>query len=278
LAKPEGIPEYAATLAAYHAAFAPELRSMVESLPIPSGGRVLDLACGDGSFTQLLAGRVAEAGLVCGVDLASDYLKLAKALAASGPSSRRFAFAVGDLARLPFRPGAFDLVWCAQSFYSLPDPVGALRVLAGLVKAGGIVAVLESDTFHQVLLPWPIEVELALRRAELAAFVASADQPRKYYVGRRLRQVFEAAGLRGVRRRCWSLERAAPLDSSTRAFLEAYLHELGGRCGPHLSPDEARMVRPYLDPGSKDYLPSRGDLDFSVVEHVVWATPPDLSE
>jgi hypothetical protein len=39
-----GLPEYETMLAAYHAAFAPELRAMVEALPIRKGDRVLDLA------------------------------------------------------------------------------------------------------------------------------------------------------------------------------------------------------------------------------------------
>lgn len=270
----DGIPEYAAALAAYHAAFAPELRGMIDSLPIGQGGRVLDLACGDGSYASLLAGRVGSSGLICAVDLAPDYLKLAADRSRSGPAPDRVGFAVADLDHLPFEPASFDLAWCAQSFYSLPDPVGALKTLAGLVRPGGVVAVLESDTVHQVLLPWPIEVELTVRTAEFAAFAAETRRPQKYYVGRRLRLVFEEAGLRDVRRTCWSMVRSAPLDDCTRAYLVAYLQELERRIAPHLAPEAARAVRPYFDPDSEEYLPDRRDLDFTVLEHFVRAGPP----
>jgi ubiquinone/menaquinone biosynthesis C-methylase UbiE len=268
----EGIPDYAASLASYHAAFAPELREMIEALPIGRGARVLDVACGDGTYSRLLAGRVGEEGSVWGIDLAPDYLDLASRQGRTGPSPDRVRYAVADLARLPFATGTFDLAWCAQSFYSLPDPVAALRALAALVRPGGVVAVLESDTLHQVLLPWPIDVELALRSAELLGFVRDSNQPRKFYVGRRLRTLFEAAGLRDVRRRCWSIVRSAPLDACTRLFLVGYLHELERRCAADLGPELARKVRPYLDPDSESYLPDRGDLDLTVVEHVVWAS------
>ena len=49
----------------------------------------------------------------------------------------------------------------------------ALRHLVRVTKPGGVVAVLEADTLHHVILPWPIEVELAARAAELEPTPAS---------------------------------------------------------------------------------------------------------
>ncbi len=264
----EEIPEYVSALAAYHAAFAPELRSMVAELPVADGSRVLDLACGDGTYARWLAPR---AGGVWAVDLAVPYLEVARLTAASGPAPDRILFTAARLERLPFPEGTFDLAWCAQSLYSLPDPVASLRLLARFVRPGGIVAVLESDTLHQVLLPWPVEVELAVRIAERAGFAGESQSPRKFYVGRRLRQVFETAGLRDVRRRTWAIDRQAPLDAPTRAFLVEYLRDLHARARPHLATDHASRADRYLDPNSPDYLPDWPDLAFSLVEHVVWA-------
>ncbi len=86
---------------------------------------------------------------------------------------------------MPFAPASFDVVWCAQSLFSLPEPLAAVTRMAELAKPGGLVAVLEDDTLHQVLLPWPIDVELAVRTAEWAALVDQSAHPRKFYVGRR---------------------------------------------------------------------------------------------
>lgn len=264
------VPAYVSALATYHAAFAPELREMVASLPVAAGSRVLDVACGDGTYSRWLAPRVGDVGGVWSVDLASDYLDLARRATHAGPAPDRILFCVADLRRLPFAPAAFDVVWCAQSLYSLADPVATLRRMADAARAGGIVAVLESDTLHQVLLPWPIEVELAVRGAELVGFAEESEAPRKFYVGRRLRQVFEAAGLRDVRRRTWAIDRQAPLDAPTRAFLAEYLRELHQRVRPHLPPSHAAKAERLLDPDSPDYLPDWPDLAFTVIEHVVW--------
>jgi SAM-dependent methyltransferase len=79
--------------------------------------------------------------------------------------------------RLPFTDGSFDAVWCAQSPFSLREPVDAVTRMARAVKPGGLVAVLEDDTLHQVLLPWPVDVELAVRKAEWESFREEADHP-----------------------------------------------------------------------------------------------------
>ena len=49
-------------LAAYHRAFAAELRVMVDTLPLAPGSVVLDMACGDGVYTPWLAERVGPDG------------------------------------------------------------------------------------------------------------------------------------------------------------------------------------------------------------------------
>ncbi|MGP0069021.1 MAG: class I SAM-dependent methyltransferase [Isosphaeraceae bacterium] len=166
MSRPTKLPAYAPTLSAYHRAFADELRVTVASLPIREGDRVLDLACGDGVYAQWLAERVGESGTVMAVDLSPAFLELAQQGMNDEALADRIGFTRADLQHLPIPDDAFDLVWCAQSLYSLPDPVEALRRMERAARLEGIVAVLENDEFHHVLLLWPVEVELALRRAE----------------------------------------------------------------------------------------------------------------
>ena len=170
---PAKLPGYAPTLLAYHRAFASELRALIAGLPLRPGDRVLDLACGDGVYARWLAERVGEGGRVLAVDLSPAFLELARREVCDGRAmADRVTFARADLRHLPIPDDSFDLVWCAQSLYSLPDPVDALRRMERAARPGGIVAVFENDEFHHVLLPWPVEVELALRQAELAALTS----------------------------------------------------------------------------------------------------------
>ena len=78
---PTDLPDYAPMLTAYHRGHAAELRAMVGDLPVQAGDCVLDMPCGDGAYTVLLAEKVGSSGSVVGVDLSASYLELARARA-----------------------------------------------------------------------------------------------------------------------------------------------------------------------------------------------------
>lgn len=270
----EGIPDYETLLAAYHEAFAAELQAMIAGLPIAPGDRVLEVACGDGDFARRLARHVGPAGSVTAVDISPAYLELARETVRRPPSSGRVHLAAARIEQLPFADDTFDLAWCAQSFYSLPDPVEALRSLRRVVRPGGTVAVLENDTLHHVLLPWPVGIELAVRRAELAELVEESDRPGKFYVGRRLSQLFRAAGFAACAVQTWASNRQAPLGDAERTFLEEYLRKLRDRVADRLDPEMLARFDRLLDPGSGQGLLDRPDFALTCIDHVVCGVKP----
>lgn len=275
-----GIPAYQKGLGAYHEAFAPEIRAMVGGLPIRRKSRVLDLACGDGTFARWLAPCVGPGGSVVAVDLLPDYLDLARQTveAARIRDQRPFAaveYVAGDVEDLPLPDGLFDLVWCAQSFRSLPRPARALRRMVDLSKPGaGLVAILENDAMHQVLLPWPVPLELAIRRAELAALTDGKRDASRYYVGRRLPQLLGDAGLVDVRVATWAANRQAPLSPPERTFLTEYLAALRDRVADDLEPAALEHFDRLARPASPDYLPDQSDLTLTCIDHVVVGRRP----
>ena len=159
------LPGYALSLAAYHRAFAAELAGCVATLPVPAGGRALDLPCGDGFFSACLAERVGPRGEVVAADLSPAFLRLASRICRAAANVR---LVEANAYRLPFPDRSFDLVWCAQSLISLSAPVKVLAEMRRVTRRGGTVAVLETDELHHVLLNWPTGVELAVQRATLA--------------------------------------------------------------------------------------------------------------
>jgi ubiquinone/menaquinone biosynthesis C-methylase UbiE len=270
LATADRLPDYAPMLADYHRAFADELRAMVAALPVREGDRVLDVACGDGSYTGWLAERVGPRGRVTAIDASGAFLALARDAAEGGP----VGLVAGSVERMPFADDSFDLVWCAQSLYSLPDPVSAVRAMRRVARPGGVVAVLENDTLHHLLLPWPVEVELAVRHAELVGFAEESDRPRKYYIGRRLGEVFREAGLVDLRTSTRATNREAPLGPAERAFLRKYLDDLRGRTTPHLQSGLRERFERLVDPGSDGYLLDRPGLTVTCIDHVVTGRKP----
>jgi SAM-dependent methyltransferase len=216
--------------------------------------RVLDVGCGDGFYLGLLASRLSEAGTAIGLDSNDAYLKVAADQPAVADARCGVELVHGELANLPLEPESCDLVWCAQSLYSLPRPVKALKQMSRALRPGGLIAVLENDTLHQVLLPWPSELELALRAAEFKTFTHASMAPDKYYIGRRLPAVFAEAELEPLTFRTQCIDRRAPLDGDLAAFLQAYLKRLAQRVQPHLPPAVASELSQLIDPGDPRYL------------------------
>lgn len=262
------LPAYAPMLAAYHRACADELQQMIADLPLRPGDCVLDMACGDGVYSGWLAERVGPSGRVVGVDIAPAYLELARRNVASQPHAAIISFQIGDINGLPFADDEFDLVWCAHSLYSLPDPIAALREMRRVTKPGGTVAILENDTLHHMLLPWPAELELAVRQAQLAALEESTSQTGRFYIGRNLCGAFEAAGLDGCQITTYTIDRRAPLSDDMRMFLRYYLDDLQQRAAPHLDAAAREALRMLLDPESALYLLDRDDFFLSHIEIV----------
>lgn len=264
------VPKYQPMLAAYHRAFANELRAMVGTLPIKKGQTVLDMACGDGVYSPWLAERVGETGKVIAVDLVADYLAIARIEAAKSPLSQVIEFVESPIEGLPFEDGIFDLVWCAQSLYSLPEPVAALKHMLRVTKPGGIVAVLEGDTVHHVILPWPVEIELSVRAAELQWLARRGRDPSKFYVGRQLRRVFREAGLERIEERSFATDRHAPLGKNEVEYLAEYLKGITEKIDGYFDGSIRTEYDRLVDRNSDSYLLSDPDLTVTCIDHMVW--------
>ena len=185
-------------------------------------------------------------------------------------------FVQADLNRLPLAENSIDLAWCAQSLYSLSDAVEALRLMARAVRPGGHVAVFENDELHHVLLPWPVEIEMAVKKAELHSYIDTSEKPRKYYVGRELRRAFREAGLANCRARSVAFTRQAPLDRAARSFFTRYLVDLHQRVRPYLESGVVELFDRLADPASEQFLLSHPDLAITCLNHVVIGTKPGV--
>ena len=109
---------------------------LVNAVRPTAGERVVDVACGTGAATRLVAARVGPGGVVAGVDGHPGMLTVARAACADGIEWRQ-ASADG----LPFGDDVFDAAICSLGLQFFADRLSALREMRRVVVEGGRLAI-----------------------------------------------------------------------------------------------------------------------------------------
>jgi ubiquinone/menaquinone biosynthesis C-methylase UbiE len=107
------------------------------------GERILDLGCGSGWASRLLARMVSEGpqgfGQVVGVDIADEMVRQARA---ASKDFENVMFVVGSAAQIPWEENFFDKVLSIESFYYYPDQDRALAELFRVMAPRGRLFIL----------------------------------------------------------------------------------------------------------------------------------------
>jgi demethylmenaquinone methyltransferase / 2-methoxy-6-polyprenyl-1,4-benzoquinol methylase len=111
-------------------------RRLTAEAVVSPGDRVLDACCGTGDLA-LASRRLLGSGKVTGLDFSEAMLERARR------KSAEIEWIRGDLLRLPFQDGAFDVVTVGFGVRNVEDLDRALRELRRVLKPGGRLAILE---------------------------------------------------------------------------------------------------------------------------------------
>jgi MPBQ/MSBQ methyltransferase len=103
---------------------------------LPAGTTVLDVGCGIGGSSRMLARDYGFA--VTGVTLSPQQVRRAQELTAPEVNAR---FQVDDALALSFPDASFDVVWSVEAGPHMPDKAQFARELMRVLKPGGILVV-----------------------------------------------------------------------------------------------------------------------------------------
>jgi ubiquinone/menaquinone biosynthesis C-methylase UbiE len=101
-----------------------EKRAVLDALDPVEGRDVLEIACGTGRFTVMLAGRGAD---VVGLDISEAMLRQGRAKARTAQLPGTLEFLRGDAGRLPFPDDHFDTVFAMRFFHLADTPASFLK-------------------------------------------------------------------------------------------------------------------------------------------------------
>ena len=128
--------------------FVPTATGLVEALDPQPGERALDIGCGRGAVTTLLARAVLPSGSVDAVDVSPAMVEHTRSLMADeGLEVRTAVMDAGDPG-LP--PSSYDVVASSLVLFFLPDPATALARWVRLLAPGGRIGLTTFGEEHPV--------------------------------------------------------------------------------------------------------------------------------
>jgi ubiquinone/menaquinone biosynthesis C-methylase UbiE len=179
----------------YHSDDAAMEQWLIAHLNIGQGSQVMDLACGNGNPSLLIASLVGPTGTVLGLDLSPVMIEAARARAKELSLSNVSYALIDDETRLPVEPEGFDAAICQMGIFFMPNPIQALIALREAVKPGGRVGLATwGDDRSNGLLTVPREI---IARHTSTPFPPRA-RPAVLTSVEELRDAYEQAGLRFI--------------------------------------------------------------------------------
>lgn len=120
-----------------------------------SGGRWLDVGCGNGAFTELVIDRCQPAS-VQGVDPSEAQLAFARSRVASPVAE----FHQADASALPFADRTFDVAVMPLVIFFVPDPARGVAEMVRVVSRGGAIGAYAWDMQGGGSPYYPLQVEM----------------------------------------------------------------------------------------------------------------------
>ena len=114
--------------------FAPISELLIDRAHASAGERVVDVGCGCGDISVLLAQKVGPTGQVLGIDVSAPMLERARQIA---PRALPVSFVLADATVYPFEPAGFDLLASRFGVMFFADPVLSFANLRRALRPSG---------------------------------------------------------------------------------------------------------------------------------------------
>ncbi|QGV77691.1 class I SAM-dependent methyltransferase [Streptomyces ficellus] len=235
-----------------------------ELVPTAAVRRILDVGSGPGVLSCLLAEAFPYAEVVA-VDATPELLERARERARAAHLGDRVTTRRAELPDGIAGLGDADLIWAADSLHHLGDQRGAVAGLAGLLRPGGLLAVVEGGLptrrlpqnigFGRPGLEARLDAVHAEWFAEMRAELPGAKEEADDW-----RALLSGAGLVPSGTRSFLHDVPAPVPGAVRDQILTAFTRGRDALGERLAPEDLATLDRLLDPAEPQGLHQRPDL------------------
>ena len=229
----------------------------LQNISLKDKDRVLDLGCGIGDTTILLA-RQFPGIIITGVD--ADHTLIAHARSCHQSSTTFMNFVTADATCLPFENDQFDFVFSRFMVHHIAAAETVFKEIKRVCKPGGIVFMQEPDI--NFIDAWPANTAYPKLNEVVNALFADAK------MGRKLLQYFKWIGLKNI-----SHDARILLATGNHVLKQFYSMTAAAMETAIL--DKRLMTRAEMDIWIKELLRIEKDPETTVITHPiisVWGT------
>lgn len=231
----------------------PVIRSAIETLRLSTGSRGLDVGCGIGSHTLMLAEAVGPSGRVTGLDMNPGCLSHARKAAEKSGRTEQVTFQEGNMYQLPFENDTFDWIWSVDcvGYPWVGEIIPLLKELARVVKSGGLLAILAWTS--QQLLPGYhlLEARLNATSSVYIPHLKGKDPERNFL---RVPGWFAQAGFGDATAYTFAGTVQAPLSDGVRRAMVSLFEMLWEEPQEGENPEDRKEYLRLCKPDSPDFV------------------------
>jgi demethylmenaquinone methyltransferase/2-methoxy-6-polyprenyl-1,4-benzoquinol methylase len=228
------------------------MREAIRAVQFSPGSQGLDVGCGIGNITSILAKSVAPAGHVTGIDISSEMVAHATEAAERAGLSEQLSYRQGDMKDLPFDDNTFDWTWSVDCVgYAPVEPLPIIKELMRVVKPGGRITFMAWSS--QQLLPGYPDLEARLNATSMGiAPFAKGNSSEKHFI--RALGWFQQLGLESPKAHTFVGTAHAPLSDDVREALRSLIEMRWPGVQSEISQEDWDEFQRLCQPDSPDFI------------------------
>ncbi|MGJ8530514.1 methyltransferase domain-containing protein, partial [Maritalea sp.] len=249
---------------------------LVQKLDLREGDRVLDIGCGTGNWTSMLADQIGHTGTVLAIDVDAHAVGAADAKRLLHHHRSRMSFERRSILELD-HVCEFDAVTAFNSLCYVEQPEAALEKIRYALKPGGRLIVKDSDLGSDFF--WPVDRETYFSLM-IAIQEHGSNANENFYdpfFARQLPRLLAAGGYEQVSALAQSFSFVHPVDKFQRLYVAENGRMIADRAQAAGMHQLAEKWRALFDDQSEDCIFNSPNFLYTMTEFVFQARAPSNS-